>query len=377
MEHSHTTSYLKKRKFLLALPVLALPFITLAFWAMGGGSTAKKSQAEPNVLNTELPGVNIPERSLDKMSLYNNIKNANDQFPEVSINDSLNTFNNSYPLSSKYDNSEGFGKQDPNELKIRERLEELERSLNQPAKYSPYEYRQERVASEELANLESIVNGMQENTTNEDPEIQQLNKMLENIMEIQNPEFAKQRLRQLSVQQKSRVFAVSKQQKNTQDTALNNDVKSTIPAVVHHTQTLVNGETIKLRLTEPILVNGQIIPENTFVSGVCNINGERLKIEITGLRKDNAIYPVSLIAYDLDAIEGIRIPGAITREVAKDGAADAIQNMQLMSLDPSLAAQSATIGVETAKGLFRKKAKLIRVTVKAGYPILLVDLKGQ
>jgi len=35
--NNHSEKFLKKRKALLVLPLLALPFITLAFWALGGG----------------------------------------------------------------------------------------------------------------------------------------------------------------------------------------------------------------------------------------------------------------------------------------------------------------------------------------------------
>lgn len=399
MGTQHTTSFLKKRKFLLVLPLLVVPFITLGFWAMGGGSGPANPVEISSALNKELPGVNIPEGSLDKMSLYNQAKKADDQVGEKLNKDSLGGYLiESTPYSpTGYPNSNSFGVQDPNEARVNAKLQELERMINEPAvnKYSANPYMQEAPASKELAKLEAMVNGM-EGRTAQDPEIQQLNNMLETIMDIQNPEMAKQKLKQLSMRQKTRVFAIGKREKdvqaglmspgtisektgfftadkkNTQDSIL----QANIPAVVHETQTLVNGAAIKLRLVEPIYINGQYIPENTFISGICNIEGERLKIEISGLRYGNVIYPISLIAYDLDAIEGIRVPGAITRDAAKAGAGDAVQSLQLMSLDPSIAAQAAGVGVEAVKGVFNRKAKLIRVTVKAGYSVLLVDLKA-
>jgi hypothetical protein len=77
----------------------------------------------------------------------------------------------------------------------------------------------------------------------------------------------------------------------------------------------------------------------------------------------------------MDGQEGIRVPGAITRDAAKEGADQAVQSLQLMDMNPSLASQAAGAGIETIKGLLGKKAKLVRVTVKAGYPVLLVDQK--
>jgi len=52
-----------------------------------------------------------------------------------------------------------------------------------------------------------------------------------------------------------------------------------------------------------------------------------------------------------------------------------MQSIGLTSLDPSWSAQAASAGVEAAKTLFSKKVRLIKVTVKAGYQVLLKDEK--
>jgi len=50
-----------------------------------------------------------------------------------------------------------------------------------------------------------------------------------------------------------------------------------------------------------------------------------------------------------------------------------VQGIGLTSLDPTWQAQAASAGVETAKTLFSKKVKLVKVNVKAGYQVLLRD----
>ena len=52
-----------------------------------------------------------------------------------------------------------------------------------------------------------------------------------------------------------------------------------------------------------------------------------------------------------------------------------MQSMQFLTMDQSLKAQAASAGLQAAKGLFSKNVKLIKVTVKAGYKILLMDKK--
>ena len=130
-----------------------------------------------------------------------------------------------------------------------------------------------------------------------------------------------------------------------------------------------------MRLLNDVYINGKLISKDQFVYGTAAISGERLTIAINSIRDDNSLFPVSLSAYDLDGVEGLYIPGAITRDAAKQSSDQAIQSLQFMTMDQSLSAQAASAGMQAAKGLFSKKVKLIKVKVKAGYKILLMDKK--
>ncbi|MBA2563227.1 MAG: conjugative transposon protein TraM, partial [Chitinophagaceae bacterium] len=106
-----------------------------------------------------------------------------------------------------------------------------------------------------------------------------------------------------------------------------------------------------------------------------DLNGERLAIKINSIRYRNSLFPVELSVFDLDGLDGIYIPGAITRDVAKQSADRAAQQIDLTTINPSISAQAASAGIEAAKTLFSKKVKLVKVTVKAGYQVLLRDEK--
>ena len=61
----------KSKKMLLMLPVLVIPFLTMGFWALGGGK-GQKEVSETKGLNLELPEANLKEdKGLDKLSFYN------------------------------------------------------------------------------------------------------------------------------------------------------------------------------------------------------------------------------------------------------------------------------------------------------------------
>jgi len=239
----------------------------------------------------------------------------------------------------------------------------------------------------------------------EDPEMQQLSGVLEKIMDIQHPERLQEKIRQTSEKRKGQVFAVSASNtsnpvsvlENTSATKISHDTirrlaheqndfyslddlsvennQNAIEAVVHETQTLVNGSAIKLRLINDVYVNGVLIPKDNFLFGTASVDGERLNIKINSIRYMKSLFPVELSVYDIDGMEGIYIPGAIARDVTKQSADRAIQNIDFSGLDPSLGAQAASAGIEAAKSLLTKKVKLIKVTVKAGYQVLLRDEK--
>ncbi|MDR2410912.1 MAG: conjugative transposon protein TraM, partial [Bacteroidales bacterium] len=53
-------------------------------------------------------------------------------------------------------------------------------------------------------------------------------------------------------------------------------VRNTITACVHDDRTILNGQSVRLRLLEHIRAGKTLIPRNTLVSGTAKIQGERL-----------------------------------------------------------------------------------------------------
>ena len=200
-----------------------------------------------------------------------------------------------------------------------------------------------------------------------DPSLQQLEGMLDKLIEIQHPEKVKEK--------NKRNDTVARQNKVTSANA-----NQTIQAVVHNTQIISSGATIKLRLVQDIhiysAIGSVLIPKGSFLYGICSINNERLTVQLTNIPFNNQVLPIALSVFDMDGIEGIYIPGAIERDVSKEGADQALQSFNLNSLNSSLAGQAANAGMQATKALLSKKVKLIRVTVKAGHHVLLQNKMG-
>ncbi|MDD4192922.1 MAG: conjugative transposon protein TraM, partial [Mangrovibacterium sp.] len=94
--------------------------------------------------------------------------------------------------------------------------------------------------------------------------------------------------------------------------------RNTIWACVNSTQTLLNGQNVKLRLLEPVETGGFELPKNSLITGIAQIQGERLQIFIHFLEHNGNIVPVQLTAYDTDGQQGLFIPGSVETTALKE-----------------------------------------------------------
>lgn len=422
MENKHSVAYLRKRKMMLIMPVLIFPFVTMAFWALGGGGGNNNNTTENTGLNLQLPDAVLPkEDNADKLSFYeeadfDSLKRAETLRNDPFYRDSANILEtvltpvteNIFAPSSPYSNnnySTYSGNVSENEKRVNQKIDELNKQINRPDNsrlYSPgtsFAPQPEPYTKQFSTDVDRLQDMMQTMSNNEDgdPEMEQLNGTLEKILDIQHPERVAKKLRERSLKDKDQVFIVSKtKEKNnvgilnagkiTQPSknkffSLEDDTTSfdqnAVEAVIHQTQVLVAGTVVKMRLVNDIYINGSLITKGSFVYGTAQLDDERLSINVNSIRNNNSLFPVKLEVYDLDGMAGIHIPGAISRDVAKQSADNGLQLMELSAMDPSLKAQATATGINAAKSLFSKKVKQVKVTVKAGYKILLRDKNNQ
>jgi hypothetical protein len=148
-----------------------------------------------------------------------------------------------------------------------------------------------------------------------------------------------------------------------------------LEATIDGDQTVTGGAWVALRLSREARLGGVLVPAGQLLTGEASLSGERLKVHIGGVRVVASILPVDLQVYDLDGVAGIRIPGAMTRDVAKESTAEAMSGLGLASMDPSLTGQAANAGLQLAKTLTSRKLRAVRVALPAGYRVLLRNNK--
>lgn len=152
--------------------------------------------------------------------------------------------------------------------------------------------------------------------------------------------------------------------------------KNTIAAVVAGNQSVIDGESVRLRTTEPMWVGNRLIPRNTTVVGSARVQGERLEIEISSIECQGSIYHVELQVYDSDGQEGINIPNSMESDALHEIGANMGSTMG-SSINISTDA-GAQIASDVGRGLINgvsqyltKKMRTVKVHLKSGYRVML------
>lgn len=386
----------KQRKLLLVLPLLAIPFLTMAFWALGGGKGKERMAVNTPGLNLDLPDARLKEDKLmDKLSFYEKADKDSMRIAEWMRSDPYYKRDTSpvFPneleelttmTAGKYNqrlNSspyEGNVNKPEDQLLQKLQLLEAEMKKNSSGKYEerPTTILPGNELSAEVDRLEQLLK-VNNASPNEDPEMKQLEGTLDKILDIQHP----QRVKERSARNKEAAYPVLKT--SAADTIVKGFYsfseekefeaaeQNAIEAIIAGNQTIVNGAVVKFRLLHEVYIQGKLIPKDILVSGIASLDGERLQVEINSIRSGKSIYNVKLEVFDMDGLPGIYIPGTINRDVAKESLNKSLSLADVSSLDPSFKAQATTTGISALKSLVSKKAKLIRVQLKAGYKVLL------
>ena len=152
--------------------------------------------------------------------------------------------------------------------------------------------------------------------------------------------------------------------------------KNTIAAVVANDQSVINGQAVKLRLTEPMWVGNALIPRNTPLVGVARLQGERLEVAITSIEANGSVYEVDLMIYDSDGQEGINIPNSMESDALHEIGANMGSTMgSSINLTTNTGAQIASdVGRGLINGVsqyLNKKLRTVKVHLKAGYRVMI------
>ncbi len=360
----HTTEFLRKRKFFVVLPLLVLPFMTMAFVALDGGKTVRLSTSlsPEKGIDMALPSAQFKDgQARGKMDIYRTAA-KDSSTSQAGISKGFIQSMGFGSRSGYHDDSAAIdriispvpGNADRQSAKIEARLQQINRQLNQPQPPLPPTLPYPEDHTEALKNvgqIKKMINDMNSDTT-PDPELRQLGKMMEQLQSMQNAPAVKP--------------PVAKVEADTMPF-------KAIPAIIDGKQKVVDGGEVRLRLTDSVTLKTLLLPKGQLLYGACQVTNQRLLLSVKNIRLGNHIIPVDLTVFSLDGLPGIPAHEAELTGAATGGADNTLSGMQLLSMDQSLGAQAAAGGIQAAKGLFSRKMKKVRVKLEDKFPILLRD----
>lgn len=322
-------------------PVFVLLVLAGIFHALGGG-TKSDAALHSSGINQQLPDAAFKKAEpKDKLGIY-----------ELTQKDSAKVKSLSFSGTDL-----GFQPKDDPTTQVSAKLEALNQELLKPqapvstsASLGPKAHAAPGIRGD-VDRLEGLMKVMQDQKE-EDPEVTQLNGMLDKIMSIQNPELLARKLRsEANVPVDSQFRAV--------------------PAVIVDRQKVSQGASVKLRLMDSLRLGKMLIPKGHELFALVQLSNHRLLMSVKNIRLGTSIIPANLSVYSLDGMPGIDAPGAELGIAAGAGFNDAVQGVQFLGMDQSIAVQAAGAGIDAAKGLLSKKVRRVRVPLKAGFKVLL------
>ena len=157
-------------------------------------------------------------------------------------------------------------------------------------------------------------------------------------------------------------------------------MRNTLKVVVDRTTTLKEGDNVVLRLLETAKVQGLRIPRQSRLIAVAKIEGNRMHLLIKSIEVDAHIIAVKLSAYDTDGQEGVYIPGSEDINALKEVGANIGGSMGTSftfasSAKDQIISEAARGVMQGASQLLQKKLRTVKVTLKGGYRLFLVQTK--
>ena len=156
--------------------------------------------------------------------------------------------------------------------------------------------------------------------------------------------------------------------------------RNTLSVVVDRTATLKEGDNVALRLLETAKVQGLHIPRQSRLIAKAKIEGNRLHLLVKSIEVEGRIIAVKLSAYDTDGQEGVFIPGSEDINALKEVGANIGGSMGTSftfasSAKDQIISEAARGVMQGASQLLQKKLRTVKVTLKGGYRLFLVQSK--
>lgn len=393
----------RKRKMLAMMPLMVLPFLTLAFYALGGGSKREAGSKEVATgLNFRLPSsqekspkeagklafYELAARDSERLAEFRRMDpyaQSVDSLAQEIQGDSLRGIERSWNSADtrRLSNTKFSADQSP-EAPVLQQLAQLQRELNQPfASTAPGSgsnvYSVPETGQEDLDRLEQLMSQMHSGSE-QDPELTQLSKVMDKILQAQQPSSDSQAFTEKQVVAKDFHFVNALQYSDSTvqgfwgtSVSLARDSGNAIEAVIAETQIIQPGSMLRMILAQDVFIGQEKIPAGTTVVGICELKEDRLEVNVRSIRKGSSLFAVRLEVYDLDGMAGVYTPGVHGQQSFLQNADRSISALDMSAGGNAILSRLAQGGMQSVRGLLSQRTRVIKVEVKSGHRVLLLN----
>lgn len=422
----------RKGIFYLILPLVVLPLLLLCVNLLY--PVKAEDHAFSSRLNPQIPAPNLEELSVNKAEAYHYVSDqekvkvkedwtipiigsipSNDQdswelYPEQFKTEQLGNTDTPTPsrgflatgqnssVSTKRDS--GIRKSPQNQAEeIKKQVQELELMMQVATEVeadSPAVLAEGISVSSspnpELERLEELMNSFESKTKQSDPELEQLDQLMEKLLDLQYPERVIQKMNQQEIrpfleeeneeQVRKDFFAENIHLSQTSGfygleadrlSGAESPRQSTLKVLVHETQELIPGQSLKLKLQEEMSLKGMVVPKGTELHAKTQLVGDRLLVKLTGMFWQEQFHALKLEGYGLDGMPGIGVGGLKGgSQLLAQGQRQAL-NLNLGGLGMGMEGQLANAGLSAGRGFLQSKSGTSKVTIKSGFQLVLID----
>jgi conjugative transposon TraM protein len=153
--------------------------------------------------------------------------------------------------------------------------------------------------------------------------------------------------------------------------------------VVHGAQkNLTTNSIVKLRLLDPLTINGVVVPKNSFVYGRVSFSDSRMQITVDNINYRDNVLPFRGQIYDKDGFRGIYVPDNAIADAGKEGKSSTVDDQNTDFSTRHASTSLVGVGVTAVNSLGRaakkaisKSASKTRVNIAANYLITIREVE--
>ena len=377
----------------MALPLIALPFVLIFFYAYKSLSAGKATGPQSALVASD--------------SLQGSLADVSEQVKSQPLASKLSAYRQQYRDGDGYTAIKQLGEDQLQQYRFdelysreeKQRLDSIEKALKLSNTISPLladewseQQREQDVAVQQaLASLSQSIPQRAKEPEKPAADPMELFRMqmayADSMAKANDPHLQQERVleRQQQLQQDLQPELLPAAKYDVASHAFNTLMpqrkETPIQAIIDQTATGTAESRIRIRLLDDMLIGGQHIPRGTHLyARMSGFAAQRVMLSVTSVLWGKTVLPVKLEIYDNDGAKGLYVPAAAFREFSKELGSNSAQGFTLQQQ----AAGNAQMVMGTLQRMFQstssalsKQIRKNKAKIKYNTLVYLIDVSQQ